>query len=90
MKALKDYSNNEINELICKTYKTNIKRNILRDRIIEGYTYEELIDKYYPHAVGRRNRTNALAEIKRLVSRLTSEMVKRENDTELKGTENEA
>lgn len=84
MKALEYYSNSEINELIYKTYKTNIRRNILHDRLIENYTYEELIDKYYPHAVGRKDRTNALAKIKCLLSRLALEMGKRENDTKLK------
>lgn len=41
-------SNSEINHLICSTFKSTKDQNIVRDRIINGFTFDEIISAYFP------------------------------------------
>ena len=41
-------TNSELEIVIQKTYKTEKNRNILRDRILHGMTFNELIIKHFP------------------------------------------
>ena len=44
---LMNISRTELEHIIDKTYKQKKYRNLLKDRILNGYTYRQLIDKYY-------------------------------------------
>lgn len=60
MKTIDDLSNSEKEELICKRYKRESNREILRERFIDGLSYEEICSRHYknwmwtPERVKRR------------------------------------
>lgn len=44
-------SNSEINHLISKTFNSSKDQSIVRDRIINGYTFEKILSNHFPDAV---------------------------------------
>lgn len=47
IEAVCNMPNSEIETYICAAYKRETNRKILRERIIEGKTYREIIEKHY-------------------------------------------
>lgn len=60
MRTIDDLSNSEKEELICKRYKRESNREILRERFIDGLSHEEICSRHYkdwmwvPERVKRR------------------------------------
>lgn len=42
-----NFSNTEINKMIQKIFKNETERNVVRSRIIDSLTYDEIVNKYY-------------------------------------------
>lgn len=47
MKTIDDLPNSEKEELICKRYKRESDRDILRERFIDGLSSEEICSRHY-------------------------------------------
>lgn len=48
IERIRELSNSEINRLIEKCYKREKCRKILRDRLINGMLWKDIVKKYYP------------------------------------------
>lgn len=46
-REIMNLSNTEINQMIQKTFTSKTERNVVRCRIIDGWTYDEIVNKYY-------------------------------------------
>lgn len=64
--------NSKIEKAIIYLYKTEKNRNILRDRLFNGLTYEEIIRKHYPESdwYGRTDYNRVLYKLKKMVMKL--------------------
>ena len=49
-------TNVEIERIINKPYRPTLEQQILYDRLINGSTYDAIIDKYYPMCFTEQNR----------------------------------
>lgn len=52
IEAVRNMPNSEIETYILATYKRETNRRVLRERILEGKTYREIIEKHYFCPVG--------------------------------------
>lgn len=71
-KSFSDVSNSDVEKIILETYKNEKNRNILRDRIFKGMTYDALLDKYYPECewMGRRDYNKKREAIIKMVDKV--------------------
>lgn len=68
---LENVPNSKIEQAIVDLYKTEKNRNILRDRIFKGLTYEEIISKHYPESWYSRTYYNrVLIKLRKMVEKL--------------------
>ena len=72
MVVLENVPNSKIEQAIVRTYKKEKNRNILRDRIFNRLTYEEIIEKYYPESdwYGRTDYNRKMVKLKKMVMKL--------------------
>lgn len=46
-REMMNLSNTEINKMIQNTFSSEIERTVVRCRIIDGFTYDEIVNRYY-------------------------------------------
>lgn len=75
---LYEVPNSQIEQAIVNLYKTEKNRNILRDRVIGGMTYDRIIERYFPESDwwGRRDYDLTRDKMQKMVDKLTKTIQK--------------
>lgn len=72
MTSIYGMSNTEIDKAICKAYKSEKARAILRDKCLNGMTYEEILKKYWLDwwEVSETTKRRRMSKIRRMAYRV--------------------
>lgn len=81
---LMNISLTELEHIIDKTYKQKKCRNLLKDRILNGYTYRQLIAQYYsPFYLDTRREKILINKIYKMVKKIELASEKEINNAEV-------